>query len=710
MKNRLFRVAALLIAALTVLTMIPVSAAAEAAEPLGEVQEKIPKLVITVNSGYSLDTIHASKDAKIKTTVQVKNSWDSAHNFTATDVEMKTRGNSTFGYMKKPYQIKFNTKTDMFGMGKAKKWVLLANYVDGSFIRNKIVFDIAEEMGMPYVCKSVFVDLYINGDYKGVYQLIEKVEIGDSRVPLENDLGVMVEMESAKRVAEEDFWFTTSVSGKPFVYKEYNTDFEEAPASEVAAVRSYLEARINTIEDELYNNGKDWEKLSSLIDVDSFVQFYLINELAMNVDATLASTYFYIDGPDDVLHMGPLWDYDRAFGSYDYAGSGYEQNTSADFMKNIIDCSDQYRVEWFKMLFQYPEFVQRVNELYEEHADTAFNSERINATIDAYQSVLYNSLMNNYVSEGWALFHNINEAEFFSNVNDASAYLKFTVNYIKNNIADRIAYLDSAYGEYHPVLSYKQNDGRTYTGGSMTDSQNMGSFSASLDTEIDGNLSYTVQGSGLAQNTGADGTTVNGRSLNTLSMRLEGNVANYFSVEYRVFQNGNWTSWVKDGAVAGSTKYGITRMQARLVEKKDVTFGKVSFDWEGAESVEAIVGNTVALTTPKREGYTFGGWYANADFSGSALEEVTVTSGETVLYGQWTENEPEIVELEKGDVSGDGKINAMDTNEIKRIISGSVEFTEAKKLAADVDGDGNVNAVDINILSRYILGYITSLD
>lgn len=699
MKKTLKAALSLLIALVTVFACIPVGFAAdsEAIELIGDVQETVPELHISIDSGYSLDTIHASKEEKIRAHVSVSGAWDSSYNMSSTGVEMKTRGNSTFGYMKKPYQIKFDSNTDMFGMGKAKKWVLLANYVDGSFIRNKIVFDIAEEMGMAYVCKSVFVDLYIDGNYIGVYQLCEKVEIGDNRVPLESDLGVMVEMESAKRVAEEDFWFTTSVSGKPFVYKEYNTDFEEASAEEVAAVRSYLEERINTIENELYNNGKDWEKLESLIDVDSFVQFYLINELAMNVDATLASTYFYIDGPDDVLHMGPLWDYDRAFGSYDYYESGYEQGAEADFLKNIIDCSDEYRAEWFKMLFQYPQFCKRVNEIYGEIASRSFDPERIGATIDAYQEVLHDSLMRNYVDEGWAIFHNISEAEFFSNRADAAEYLEFTVDYIKNNIASRKAYLDKAYGRYMPVLFYQQNGGRVYSGGSMTDASDMKTFAMSLDGIIDGSIAYKIiYGSNATAAEGRNGEKVSADAVYMLQIALEGNVANYYSVQYRAFYNGSWSSWKADGTNVGARGKSINRIQVRLIEKAPVEMGSVTFDSEGYEAISAVVGNVVTLPAPSEK---ISGWYESADFSGEPVTEITVSKGTTMVYGK-----PANVTLMPGDLNGDEKLTAIDSNLAKRFIAGGETPTDEQFAACDVEADGKLNSKDSNKLSRMILG------
>jgi len=704
MKKAMKAVLSLLVAVVTVFTCIPMTAfAADEAELIGDVQATVPDLKITIDSGYSLDTIHASKDEKIRAHVSVNGAWDSSFNMASTGVEMKTRGNSTFGYMKKPYQIKFDSKTDMFGMGKAEKWVLLANYVDGSFIRNKIVFDIAEKIGMPYVCKSVFVNLYINGDYKGVYQLCEKVEIGDNRVPLEHAWGVIAEMESAKRVAEEEFYFRTSVTGKPFVYKEYNTDFEEtadaAIIAETAKVKAFFEERINTLENELYNNGKNWALVESLIDVDSFIQFYFINELCMNVDATLASTYFYIDGPDDVLHMGPLWDYDRSFGSYDYSDSGYEQGAEADFLKNIIDCSDEYRVEWFKMLFQYPEFVERVNEMYTESIADAFDTDRINATIDAYQDVLYDSLMRNYVDEGWALFHSISEAEFFSNEADAAEYLEYTVNYIKNNIKNRVAYLDKAYGQYHPALFYKQNAGRTYSGGSMTDSENMNSFSMYLDGDIDGSVSYTATGARLSVSTARDGEAISGTTVTTLKMSLEGNVSNYYSIQYRVYSNGAWSSWKADGAQAGSTSSVISRVQTRLVEKAPVKLSTVVFDVDSVAPVSTVAGNVVTLPALP-EGYE--GWYLTSDFSGDAVTELTAAEGEVCVYAK--EAEKEEVELVKGDLDGDGSVSATDINLTKRIVSGVLAANDRQLDTADVNNDGVINGFDSNLITRIAAG------
>ena len=701
--KKLFGFIAIILTLATLISCIPfTAAAADEAELIGEVQETIPDIRITIDSGYRLDTIHNDKDAKIRTKVSVSGSWDESYDFSSLAAELKTRGNSTFLMPKKPYQIKFDSKTDMFGMGKAKKWVLLANYVDGSFVRNKIIFDLCENIGMPYTIKSVFVNLYIDGNYLGVYQLCEKVEIGDSRVPLTDDFGVIAEMDAATRLEGEDFYFYSSVTGKPFVYKEYNTDFEEAPAEDVLAVREFFEGRINALEEELYGTQSDWEKLSSLIDIDSVIKFYFINEFCMNADACFASTYFYIDGKDDILHMGPAWDYDRCFGYYDYNG-GYVQGTDEDFMKNITDCTDTQRVEWYKMFFRYPEFVKRANELYDEVIRDEFDPDRIIATVDAYEELLYPSLMRNYVDEGWALFHNNSEAEFFSSRESATNYLNFTLNYLKNNIRERAEFLNQTYGKYHPVLSYSQNGGKYFTGGSMTYAANISSLSIDLgDSVFDGGISYTVGGRNLTASSGMDGAVVAGDSIGNVKISLYGNMASYFSVQYRAFVDGSWTQWKSNGSLCGGRANSVmTRIQIRLIENKEAAFGTVIFEGSDAESVTAAAGN--ALTLPALpEGCE--GWYLDPDCTVTAPPIITVAEGETVIYAKPVE-EPSV---QVGDLDGDGTVNAKDVNVLLRILAGAEIAEEGSDLyiAADLDGDGVLNAKDANTLKRVIAGEI----
>ena len=141
---------------------------------------EIPAMFIQTASG-TLDKVHASKDNKEKGTMALVKA-DRSVDFDGNLKQIKGRGNSTWGFAKKPYNIKLENSSDLLGMGKGKGWCLLANYADRSLLRNRIVYNLAEETGIPFTMDSRNIDLYINGDYMGSYLITEKIEIGKTRV------------------------------------------------------------------------------------------------------------------------------------------------------------------------------------------------------------------------------------------------------------------------------------------------------------------------------------------------------------------------------------------------------------------------------------------------------------------------------------------------------------------------------------------------
>jgi len=687
LKKRL--IAYVLTLALTVISLaFPISAAKEDRE------ESPPDLYITVDEGYSYSTIYNDKDAKIRTHVSIEGTEGGEYDIDEAPAELKTRGNSTFMYRKKPYQIKFDKKTDLFGMGKAKKWILLANFVDGSFVRNKIVFDLAERIGMPYTPESVFVNVYIDGEYVGLYQLCEKIEIGDSRVPLESEYGVIAEMDAPERYAQEDFWFRTSVTGKPFVYKEYNTDFEdEECVEETRRVRAYFESRINALEDEIYNNGKDWALVESLIDVDSFVRYYFINELCENTDVTYSSTYFYTDGPGDVIHAGPVWDYDRCFGSY-ADNPNYDQSTDADYLKNVVDATNNGRVDWYKMLCKYPQFVKRLNEMYDECIKEAFNADDICSSVDEYLSFLMPSLVKNH-KIGYPVFYTASTFVKDYGIQGGSAvYVSYTAEAVKTFIRERIAYLDRAYGRYAPVLSYSTG-GAVYTGGCITDVRD-GLFRLSVKSAsvFDGGVAYSSYRDGELLRTATDGDELSLEGADCVSVGLYGNLSDYYEVQFRVTRNKTEGEWLCGGQTARLSDHANDRIQIRLLEKKEAEFGRVNFELSGCESIDSAVGNSIDLKTVAGEGYI---WFDNRWGRGESIAFVTVEREKTVLYPKYAG-----IDYTIGDANGDGMVNSMDSNYAKRIIVGSIDPDERISAALDVMADGCINAKDTYILLRYL--------
>lgn len=689
-------------------------------------QSSLPAVNIDIDSGYSLDTIHADKEAKIKAHASIDCTENGEYDVPSSPIELKTRGNTTFNYIKKPYQMKFDSKVDLFGMGKEKKWILLANYVDGTMVRNKVIFDLGEEIGMPYTCQSVFVDLYINNQYMGVYQLTEKVEAGNNRVPLKDDYATLLEMEGNNRPFIEEIFFITWISEKVFLYKDYALDFENTEDYEnllyVNKVKDNVEQKVFDLEEELYSETPDWERIQTLIDVDSFIDYFFIIEYSMQVDACYSSTYLYQMDKDDVLHCGPLWDFDRCWG----VGVGYDQSSDCEFLKNIKDSTDDWRLDWYTQLFRIPEFVERVHEVYDEKIRAAFDSDKLLEKIDAYQEMLMPSLRMNHVK--FVVFYNINYTveELIGEDESVDSRVDYATDYMKNSLVNRKAYLDTVYGKYTPVIQYNVSSEavpseKIYTGGVATqeiikgyasdaETQYINSFSVELpDGEIDGGVEYGFVSYPSRSDTFADGEVAAapaGKAIQSIKVNLTGNVANYYTVKYRVYSNGAWSSWKADGSYAGSggnaDRYNATRIQIKVVRKSDILLGNVNLQVPvngTSETVTSVVGNAYTPSTVKKLGYTFDGWYDNPEFAGDEITSVNVTEDGSTLYAKLVENPPMV-----GDTNGDGRLSSIDLACFKKYISGTLDDSDIVFQNADANGDGRIRSNDLIIIKRTLAG------
>lgn len=271
---------------------------------------------------------------------------------------IKGRGNSTWHYPKKPYQIKLTEKADLLETGESAErestWILLANYIDESLLRNQISFDLAAEFKLPHTPHCTSVDLYYDGEYRGVYLLVEKTEISKGRVSIRSleeaieeanpeiedyeklawaegsldggliyryypdinapeDLrgGYLLELDYGPRAVEEASWFRTG-SGQYVAVKspEY---VPEAGMRYIASLYQRFERAVfaGGIDPE---SGKDYRELC---DLDSLARCFLLMELAKDNDAFLSSTYFYKTEGKEKLYAGPVWDFDTGYGVAD---------------------------------------------------------------------------------------------------------------------------------------------------------------------------------------------------------------------------------------------------------------------------------------------------------------------------------------------------------------------------------------------------------
>ncbi len=275
------------------------------------------------------------------------------------DLEIKGRGNSTWSMPKNPYKLKLAGNTALLGMPANKHWVLLANYADKTLIRNEVAFDLSRMLGMEYTTRSVFVELFLNGSYEGVYQLTEHIRIGKDRVNIpelkitdtEPDKitgGYLIEVDTRRG---ENFCFDSTRTGMVYCVSNPETLLEAG----WEARKDYIVGYINQTDEVLFGeNFKDPDTgYAAYLDVDSAVHYYLINELFKNPDAAWASFYMY-KKRNGKLTFGPVWDFDIGGGNY-YGNlgqpEGWRLRDSAFFTRLFEDPAFKAKVEarWKQM-------------------------------------------------------------------------------------------------------------------------------------------------------------------------------------------------------------------------------------------------------------------------------------------------------------------------------------------------------------------------
>lgn len=358
-------------------TQVEFRSADGAAVTVIAMQSELPAVQIYLKD-TTLDIIHQDKDERYKGNTVLISDPNGTYNLCVeASVEIKGRGNSSWReYEKKGYQIKFDEKTDVFGMGKAKKWVLLANASDDSMIRTQLVYQMAKNLDMAFVPEMQYIDLWIDGEYLGTYMIGEKIEIGGSRLDLEHPEGGLFEHDE-NFFAEEDYWLYNERIQRHFTLKEI---VEEEDAMIEASMESF-DKSIDELMMYLYSTPPKQatlESLSQMIDVDSFAKYYLINEYVMNRESYATSFYWYQDGPNDVLHMGPIWDYDTCMGN---DGTTYKENYG-----------DKHLLYW--LLLTGSEFRGRVECLYAQYKDEL---DAMTDNVNVLKDEIYTSAEMNYL-------------------------------------------------------------------------------------------------------------------------------------------------------------------------------------------------------------------------------------------------------------------------------------------------------------------------
>ena len=313
----------------------------------------VPSVYIRTENKNGLADLKISKDVQMSGEIAF---MDAEGNVTAINMErINGRGNTSWNvgsvYGKYPFNIKLQEKTDVFGLGNNKKWCIITQVFDESLIRNVLANDLAKAVGLEYTPNAENVDVYFNGEYIGTYLLSQKVDLGKNKL-IQSEDGYLVECELMERYDAEENKFRTS-RGQAIIIKAPDT----IDSQKISEIQDYIQR----VEDAIYSEdgyNSNGEHYSELIDVDSFVKIYLINEFSMNLDGGATSFFMYKDG-DDKLKAGPVWDFDWAFGSYEERdGVNLVEGTSW-YIKNkkMYDGND---LAIMAKLCTHPEFWQKV--------------------------------------------------------------------------------------------------------------------------------------------------------------------------------------------------------------------------------------------------------------------------------------------------------------------------------------------------------------
>ena len=314
---------------------------------------KSRKYIVTVkNSGLPIVKINTpnggtinSKTTWIERSTMVIYEPDGTVNYDSGNdyMNIRGRGNSTWSYSKKPYNIKLNTKKAILGMPKHKRWCLLANYIDRTLMRNAVAFELAKMTSMDWTPNGRFVELVLNGQPAGNYYLCEAIRIDKNRVNINemspNDIsgdaitgGYILELDS---YYDAEWKFKTTYYRMPVNVKQPDDDDMNSQQ------HSYIKNYYNAAEKELYNGSL--EGFAKYVDLNSLIDWYLLNEAIYNTELKHPkSSYMYKD-KNGKLFMGPAWDHD------------WETFTPHSNLKNA-------NTMWFAALFQIPEFKQLVKE------------------------------------------------------------------------------------------------------------------------------------------------------------------------------------------------------------------------------------------------------------------------------------------------------------------------------------------------------------
>ena len=360
-------------------------------------------------------------------------------------ITIERRGNSSQWQGKTPYRFETvddegeNSNVELLGMPAENDWVLYAPWQDKTMIRNVLTYQLSNEMGR-YASRSRHVELYLNDEYRGIYVLMEKIKRDGNRVDISklNPDEITGDDVTGGYILKFDWFYTGDNIGgfeSEFDNMIYNYHYPK-PSDIVPEQEAYIEEYINEFETIMM--GTDYTDDStgypSMMNVESFVDFILLQELAKNVDAYRLSTYIYKDkeSVDNRLTAGPVWDFNHGFGNCDYGETWEVDNWLLEYNP---EGGDQMAF-WWELLWEDLAFQHKAAVRYTELRQTIFSEEHIYSIIDSIADYLGPAVDRNFAR--WPLLGNY----IWPNYYVFDTYEE-EIEYLKSWTAQRLAWMDS---------------------------------------------------------------------------------------------------------------------------------------------------------------------------------------------------------------------------------------------------------------------------
>lgn len=332
-------------------------------------------------------------------------------------IGIELRGSSAQGFDKKSYAVETrdsggnNLNVSLLGMPPENDWVLYGPYSDKTLIRNVLAYRLANEMGR-YASRSKCCELVLNGEYLGVYVWLEKIKRDKNRVNITRieptDVagdavtgGYIIKIDKpagAKLDGWESPYPPFPGAWQRIFYQYHYPDQDDIVLQQKNYIRNFISSFEALMARPDYADPQNG--YSRYIDVDSFVDYFLLSELSKNVDAYRLSTFFYKDrdSKNGKLFIGPVWDFNLAFGNADYYGSSFFSGWQVDFQEPDDYWQNPF---WWQKLMADSHFTNKINRRWFELRQTTFSLQRIYSIIDSLVNHLNEAQRRNF--ERWPI-------------------------------------------------------------------------------------------------------------------------------------------------------------------------------------------------------------------------------------------------------------------------------------------------------------------